>query len=101
MFSFLTLLRFPLVFFFKQTTQPALVSRLCFPRVCIQFTIWVFLQVQSDYDRLRQTFAVVSQERDVAQEQRSQLEGKVNSLEQVLKVGQIFALINEYQSPTF
>nr|XP_023009003.1 RIMS-binding protein 2 isoform X8 [Maylandia zebra] len=42
-------------------------------------------QVQSDYDRLRQTFAVVSQERDVAQEQRSQLQEKVDNLEHVLK----------------
>nr|XP_029133904.1 LOW QUALITY PROTEIN: RIMS-binding protein 2-like [Labrus bergylta] len=42
-------------------------------------------QVQSDYDQLRQTFAVVSQERDVAQQQRSQLQGKVENLEQVLK----------------
>ncbi|XP_056259260.1 RIMS-binding protein 2-like isoform X5 [Seriola aureovittata] len=42
-------------------------------------------QVRSDYDQLRQTFAVVSQERDVAQRQRSQLQGKVENLEQVLK----------------
>ncbi|XP_028273602.1 RIMS-binding protein 2 isoform X2 [Parambassis ranga] len=42
-------------------------------------------QVQSDYDQLRQTFAVVSQERDVAQQQRSQLQSKVDNLEQVLK----------------
>ena len=44
------------------------------------------LQVQSDYDQLRQTFAVVSQERDVAQQQRSQLQAKVDKLEQTLKV---------------
>ncbi|XP_072228174.1 RIMS-binding protein 2 isoform X3 [Leuresthes tenuis] len=42
-------------------------------------------QVQSDYDQLRQTFAVVSQERDVAQQQRSQLQAKVDKLEQALK----------------
>ncbi|XP_040915059.1 RIMS-binding protein 2 [Toxotes jaculatrix] len=42
-------------------------------------------QVRSDYDRLRQTLAVVSQERDAAQQQRSQLQSKVENLEQVLK----------------
>ncbi|TKS84638.1 RIMS-binding protein 2 [Collichthys lucidus] len=42
-------------------------------------------QVQSDYDQLRETFAVVSQERDVAQQQRTQLQGKVEDLEQLLK----------------
>nr|XP_020465450.1 RIMS-binding protein 2-like isoform X3 [Monopterus albus] len=42
-------------------------------------------QVQSDYEQLRQTFAVVNQERDVAQQQRSQLQDKVENLEQVLK----------------
>ncbi|CAB1446067.1 unnamed protein product [Pleuronectes platessa] len=43
-------------------------------------------QVRSDYDQLRQTYAVVSQERDVAQQQRGQLQGKVENLEQVLKI---------------
>eukprot|EP00064_Thunnus_orientalis_P014202 superscaffoldBa00002438_g14243 len=43
------------------------------------------LSVRSDYDQLRQTFAVVSQERDVAQQQRRQLQGKVENLEEVLK----------------
>ncbi|XP_057674543.1 RIMS-binding protein 2 isoform X4 [Corythoichthys intestinalis] len=42
-------------------------------------------QVQSDFDQLKETFAVVSQERDTAQQQRSQLQGKVENLEQVLK----------------
>ncbi|XP_061656058.1 RIMS-binding protein 2 isoform X2 [Phyllopteryx taeniolatus] len=42
-------------------------------------------QVQSDFDQLKETLAVVSQERDSAQEQRSQLQGKVENLEQVLK----------------
>ncbi|CAK6954647.1 LOW QUALITY PROTEIN: RIMS-binding protein 2 [Scomber scombrus] len=42
-------------------------------------------KVRSDYDQLKQTFAVVSQERDVAQQQRRQLQGKVESLEKVLK----------------
>lgn len=44
------------------------------------------LQVQSDYDQLRQTFTVVSQERDTAQQQKSQLQVKVDNLEHVLKV---------------
>ncbi|KAM9735734.1 RIMS-binding protein 2 isoform 2-T2 [Menidia menidia] len=42
-------------------------------------------QVQSDYDQLRQTFTVVSRERDAAQQQRTQLQAKVDNLEQVLK----------------
>lgn len=64
---------------------------LIYPFVVSVLNSWFeFLQVQSDYDRLRQTFAVVSQERDVAQEQRSQLQEKVDNLEHVLKVGQIF-----------
>lgn len=51
------------------------------------------MQVQSDYDQLRQTFAVVSQERDVAQQQRSQLQSKVDNLEQVLKVSNVWIYI--------
>ncbi|KAI4816586.1 hypothetical protein KUCAC02_008909 [Chaenocephalus aceratus] len=43
-------------------------------------------QVRSDCDQLRQTLAVVSQERDVAQQQKSHLQGRVENLEQVLKV---------------
>ncbi|KAK5851870.1 hypothetical protein PBY51_023387 [Eleginops maclovinus] len=42
-------------------------------------------QVRSDCDQLRQTLAAVSQERDVAQQQRSQLQGRVENLEHVLK----------------
>ncbi|XP_077353429.1 RIMS-binding protein 2-like isoform X4 [Festucalex cinctus] len=42
-------------------------------------------QVQSDFYQLKETLAVVSQERDAAQEQHSQLQGKVENLEQVLK----------------
>ncbi|XP_028318502.1 RIMS-binding protein 2 isoform X3 [Gouania willdenowi] len=42
-------------------------------------------QVRLNYDQLRKTLAVVRQERDVAQLQRSHLQGKVNYLEQVLK----------------
>ncbi|XP_061590305.1 RIMS-binding protein 2 isoform X3 [Cololabis saira] len=42
-------------------------------------------EVRSDYDQLRQTFAVVSEERDAAQQHRSQLQVKVDNLEQVLK----------------
>ncbi|XP_077398593.1 RIMS-binding protein 2 isoform X11 [Vanacampus margaritifer] len=42
-------------------------------------------QVQSNFDQLKETLAVVSRERDAAQEQRSQLQGKVENLEQVLK----------------
>ncbi|KAK1884395.1 RIMS-binding protein 2 [Dissostichus eleginoides] len=42
-------------------------------------------QVRSDCDQLRQTLAVVSQERDVAQQQKSHLQGRLENLEQVLK----------------
>ncbi|XP_037835424.1 RIMS-binding protein 2 isoform X3 [Kryptolebias marmoratus] len=42
-------------------------------------------QVQCDYEQLRQTFAVVSRERDVAQQQRKHLQLKVDNLEQLLK----------------
>ncbi|XP_024918579.1 RIMS-binding protein 2 isoform X1 [Cynoglossus semilaevis] len=42
-------------------------------------------QVRSDYEQLRQTCAAVSRERDVAQQQRSRLQGRVENLEQVLK----------------
>lgn len=44
------------------------------------------MQVRSDYEQLRQTCAAVSRERDVAQQQRSRLQGRVENLEQVLKV---------------
>lgn len=44
------------------------------------------LQVQSDYDQLRQTFTAVSRERDTAQQQKSRLQVKVDNLEHVLKV---------------
>lgn len=43
-------------------------------------------QVKSDYDQLKQTFAVVTWERQVAHQQRSQLQVKVDNLEQVVKV---------------
>lgn len=43
-------------------------------------------QVRADYDRLKQTFAVVIQERDEAEQQRRRLQDKVESLEQLLKV---------------
>uniref|UniRef100_A0A3P8UTE9 RIMS-binding protein 2 n=1 Tax=Cynoglossus semilaevis TaxID=244447 RepID=A0A3P8UTE9_CYNSE len=43
------------------------------------------MQVRSDYEQLRQTCAAVSRERDVAQQQRSRLQGRVENLEQVLK----------------
>ncbi|XP_029940215.1 RIMS-binding protein 2 isoform X2 [Salarias fasciatus] len=43
-------------------------------------------QVRGDYEQLRQTFAVVSQERDAAQQQRQRLQGRVDGLEQVLKL---------------
>ncbi|KAM9841129.1 RIMS-binding protein 2 [Aulostomus maculatus] len=42
-------------------------------------------QVRSDYAQLKQTFAVVSQERDVALQQRRHLQGRVENLEEVLK----------------
>ncbi|XP_053723184.1 RIMS-binding protein 2 isoform X2 [Synchiropus splendidus] len=42
-------------------------------------------QVRSDYEKLRKTFLVVSQERAAAQKQRSELQDKVENLEQVLK----------------
>nr|XP_057912566.1 RIMS-binding protein 2 isoform X3 [Doryrhamphus excisus] len=42
-------------------------------------------QVQSDFKQLKDTLAVVSQERDAAQQQRSRLQGKVENLEEVLK----------------
>ncbi|XP_019738177.1 RIMS-binding protein 2-like isoform X1 [Hippocampus comes] len=42
-------------------------------------------QVQSDFARLKETLSVVSRERDAAQQQRNQLEGEVENLEEVLK----------------
>ncbi|XP_054612329.1 RIMS-binding protein 2 [Dunckerocampus dactyliophorus] len=42
-------------------------------------------QVQSDFEQLKETLTVVSQERDAAQQQRSRLQGKVENLEEVLK----------------
>ncbi|MEQ2248020.1 hypothetical protein ILYODFUR_015010, partial [Ilyodon furcidens] len=42
-------------------------------------------QVQCDYVQLKQAFATVSRERDVAQQERSQLKATVENLEHVLK----------------
>ncbi|XP_063065876.1 RIMS-binding protein 2 isoform X2 [Engraulis encrasicolus] len=42
-------------------------------------------QVKSDYEQLRETFGTVTQERDLAREEKSQLQSQLDNLEQVLK----------------
>lgn len=42
--------------------------------------------MRCDYEQLRQTFAVVSRERDVTQQQKKHLQLRVDTLEQRLKV---------------
>ncbi|XP_037121607.1 RIMS-binding protein 2 isoform X1 [Syngnathus acus] len=54
-------------------------------------------QVQSDFHQLKETLAVVSQERDAAQQQRTQLRGQVENLEQVLK--HMHQTVEEKQRP--
>lgn len=44
------------------------------------------LQVKSDYDQLRKAFGCVSQERDLARQEKAQLQDKLENLERVLKV---------------
>lgn len=44
------------------------------------------MQVKFDYDLLRKTFGCVSQERDLARQEKAQLQDKLENLEQVLKV---------------
>lgn len=44
------------------------------------------LQVKSDYDQLRKAFGCVSQERDLAWQEKAQLQDKLENLERVLKV---------------
>lgn len=43
-------------------------------------------QVKSEYARLQETLAAVTQERDSAVWEKTQLRGKLENLEQVLKV---------------
>ncbi|KAL6469777.1 hypothetical protein MHYP_G00208960 [Metynnis hypsauchen] len=42
-------------------------------------------QVKSDYEQLRETFGCVSQERDLARQEKAELQDKLENLEQVLK----------------
>ncbi|XP_049322691.1 RIMS-binding protein 2 isoform X2 [Astyanax mexicanus] len=42
-------------------------------------------QVKTDYDQLRETFGCVSQERDLARQEKAELQGKLENLEEVLK----------------
>ncbi|XP_077594109.1 uncharacterized protein LOC144211006 [Stigmatopora nigra] len=56
-------------------------------------------QIQFDFDQLKETLAVVGRERDVAQQQRSQLRGKVENLEQILKhMHETFEVKNQLQT---
>jgi len=43
-------------------------------------------QVKSEYAQLKETLGAVTQERDLALWERNQLQGKLENLEQVLKV---------------
>ena len=43
-------------------------------------------QVKSEYAQLKKTLGAVTQERDLALWERNQLQGKLENLEQVLKV---------------
>lgn len=45
------------------------------------------MQVKSEYAQLKEALGVVTQERDLALWERNQLQGKLENLEQVLKVG--------------
>lgn len=44
------------------------------------------MKVKSDYEQLRETFGTVTQERDLARQEKNQLQGQLENLEQVLKV---------------
>lgn len=50
------------------------------------FLFVLFLWVKSEYVRLKETLGAVTQERDLALLERNQLQGKLENLEQVLKV---------------
>ncbi|KAL2099850.1 hypothetical protein ACEWY4_004244 [Coilia grayii] len=49
--------------------------------MCLSFS----LKVKSDYEQLRETFGTVTQERDLARQEKNQLQGQLDNLEQVLK----------------
>ena len=44
------------------------------------------VKVKSDYEQLRETFGTVTQERDLARQEKNQLRGQLENLEEVLKV---------------
>lgn len=49
-------------------------------------SLFLFLWVKSEYVNLKETLGAVTQERDLALLERNQLQGKLENLEQVLKV---------------
>lgn len=64
--------------------------------VCALFS--VFLWLKSEYVNLKETLGAVTQERDLALLERNQLQGKLENLEQVLKVRNTVLIVCQYHS---
>lgn len=56
----------------------------CSNAICL--LSFLFLWLKSEYVNLKETLGAVTQERDLALLERNQLQGKLENLEQVLKV---------------
>lgn len=61
---------------------------------------FLFLWVKSEYVNLKETLGAVTQERDLALLERNQLQGKLENLEQVLKVRNTVLIVRQYRSAT-
>lgn len=59
----------------------------------------LFAQVKSEYAQLKDTLGAVTQERDLALWERNQLQGKLENLEQVLKVRKAAPWLRVYILP--
>lgn len=59
-----------------------------------------FLGLKSEYVNLKESLGAVTQERDLALLERNQLQGKLENLEQVLKVRNTVLIVCQYHSAT-
>lgn len=62
------------------------------------YCLFLFLWVKSEYVSLKETLGAVTQERDLALLERNQLQGKLENLEQVLKVRNTVLIVCLYAS---
>lgn len=59
-------------------------------------SLFLFLWGKSEYVNLKETLGAVTQERDLALLERNQLQGKLENLEQVLKVRISVLIVCQY-----